>query len=178
MLVTVHYLAQLRRAAGCFSEVVADFEGGTLAEVLHLLASKKSPEFHELLFGATGKPKPTWLFFVDDDQATLATQVRDGAQITILAPMAGGSGGVNAKMHELGIDRWSFEDRLALLQELWQSVSLPANPFPPPEAETNEARMGRPRSEMAEHEAGDDVVSHMGANGDAVAAKMKQRGEV
>ncbi len=33
-------------------------------------------------------------------------------------------------LHDLGIDRFTFEDRLALLQEIWESIAVEAENSP------------------------------------------------
>ena len=90
MQVTVHYVAQLRRAAACASERL-DLEAGlTLAQLCHRLAEIHDETFRGLLLGENGRPRPSLLIFVGGEPATLADVLREADKITILTPMAGG----------------------------------------------------------------------------------------
>jgi molybdopterin converting factor small subunit len=90
MAVTVHYHAQLRRAAGCATETL-DLGGDvTVAELLGRLAQRHDEAFRALLFSGEGRPQASLLVFVRDQAATEASIVRDGDEVTILTPMAGG----------------------------------------------------------------------------------------
>ena len=45
MHITVHYLTQIRRAAGCSSESITVPDGCTLDALLHQLAERREPGF-------------------------------------------------------------------------------------------------------------------------------------
>jgi molybdopterin converting factor small subunit len=84
MRITVHYLAQLKRAAGIATESL-DVAAGTLGHVVEELGERHDDAFRALL------AQKALLFFVNDDHADLSRALRDGDEITILAPMAGGA---------------------------------------------------------------------------------------
>ena len=90
MQVTVHYVAQLRRAAACASEKLEIEAGVPVAELLHKLAETHDETFRGLLLGENGQPRPSLLIFVGGEPATVADVLRAGDEITILTPMAGG----------------------------------------------------------------------------------------
>jgi sulfur-carrier protein len=90
MRVTVHYLAQIKRAAGCGSETIDLAVAGTLRDSLRMLAEHHGPDFRALLVDEAGAPRKSLLFFVGDEHADLARPLRDGDAVTILAPMSGG----------------------------------------------------------------------------------------
>jgi molybdopterin converting factor small subunit len=90
MQVTVHYVAQLRRAATRSSERLEVSAGLTVAELLHRLAELHDAAFRELLLGANDRPRPALLIFVRGEPATVADVLREGDEITVLTPMAGG----------------------------------------------------------------------------------------
>jgi molybdopterin converting factor small subunit len=91
MQVTVHYLAQLRRAAGCASERLDVNLGVTVCELFHRLAEIHGAAFRTLLLGENCRPHPSLLIFVGEQPAELTGVLREGDEITILTPMAGGS---------------------------------------------------------------------------------------
>ena len=90
MRVTVQYLAQIKRAAGCNSETVEVPIGGTLRDALRTLADRHDGNFRAMLLDDAAEPRKSLLFFIGDDQAAGTRLLRDGDAITILAPMAGG----------------------------------------------------------------------------------------
>ena len=90
MQVTVQYLAQLKRAAGCSSERVEAKESATLADILRLAAERHGAPLRDLLLDENSEPRRSLLFFIGDDHATPTRGVRDGDVVTILTPMAGG----------------------------------------------------------------------------------------
>lgn len=92
MQVTVHYLAQLRRAAGCASERLDVELGMTVCDLFRRLAEIHGGAFRTLLLGENCRPHPSLLIFVGEQPADLAGVLREGDEITILTPMAGGSG--------------------------------------------------------------------------------------
>jgi molybdopterin converting factor small subunit len=89
MRVTVQYMAQLRRLAGCSSEEI-DFPGGTLGELLVCVAERHGAEFRGHLLAADATPHKALLFFVGDEAADSTRPLCDGDCVTILSPMAGG----------------------------------------------------------------------------------------
>ena len=91
MQVTVHYLAQLRRAAGCTSERLEVKLGVTVCDLFHRLAEIHGEAFRTLLINENRRPHPSLLIFVGEQPAELSGVLREGDEITILTPMAGGS---------------------------------------------------------------------------------------
>ena len=90
MRVTVHYLAQIKRAAGCGSECVDAAASISLRDFLRTLADRHDSPFRTLLLDETGEPRRSLLFFVGDEHAELSRVLADGDAVTILAPMSGG----------------------------------------------------------------------------------------
>lgn len=90
MRVTIHYLAQLKRAAGCSCEQIDSPEPVTLSAFLQTLGARRDSAFRTLLLDDANEPRKSLLFFVGDEHADLARLLTDGDAITILAPMAGG----------------------------------------------------------------------------------------
>ncbi len=90
MQVTVQYLAQLRRAAGCASERLDVAPGMTVGGLLRLLAALRVESFRELLLSEGDRPHPSLLTFIGDQSVDAATVLSEGDELTILTPMAGG----------------------------------------------------------------------------------------
>ena len=90
MQVTVHYFAQLKRAAGVSSESIALAPGCTLTQLVQQLAQNHDGVFRAMMLDATNQPQRTLLYAVGDAQADLDRVLCDGDVVTILAPMAGG----------------------------------------------------------------------------------------
>lgn len=90
MQVSVHYVAQVRRAAGCASESVQLDPDATLRGLFDRLAGRHGTAFDALLLDRQGAPHPALLLFVGDQPADLAKILHDGDTVTILTPMAGG----------------------------------------------------------------------------------------
>jgi molybdopterin converting factor small subunit len=90
MRITVHYMAQIKRAAGCSSESIEANDGADLRAVLQSLGTRHGESFHTLLLDDANQPRRSLLFFVGDDHAELSRGLKDGDAVTILAPMAGG----------------------------------------------------------------------------------------
>ena len=90
MHITVHYLTQIRRAAGCASETIDVPAGCTLEVCLHQIAERHDSAFRALLLDDANAVRRSLLFFVGDDHVELSRGLRDGEAISILAPMAGG----------------------------------------------------------------------------------------
>jgi MoaD family protein len=90
MPVTVHYFAQIRRAAGCASEQVDVEPGITLGGLLLQLADRHGAEFRRLLLDEAGGLQKSVLVFVGQHPADGVTVLQDGDEVTILTPMSGG----------------------------------------------------------------------------------------
>lgn len=90
MLVTVHYMAQIKRTAGCSLEHVESPENATVRDLLRNLADRHGAPFRQLLLDDAQEPRKSLLYFVGDDHAELTRPLRDGDALTILAPMSGG----------------------------------------------------------------------------------------
>jgi molybdopterin converting factor small subunit len=90
MQVTVHYFAQLKRAAGVASETVTLEPDSTLSHLVLRLSQLHDSAFRAMILDAAGNPQRALLYAIGDDQADLERPLRDGDQVTILAPMAGG----------------------------------------------------------------------------------------
>lgn len=92
MNVTVHFHAQLRSAAGLPREVVSVDPGTSVAGLLATLAQHR-PGLRGLLLGEDGGKQPTLLVFVGDRQASNDEVLRDGDEVVLLTPIAGGNRG-------------------------------------------------------------------------------------
>jgi sulfur-carrier protein len=90
MQITVHYFAQLKRAAGVGSETAEIPSSATLSQLIAALAIRHSEAFRKLVLDAAGQPQRTLLYAVGDDQADLNRVLNPHDVVTILAPMAGG----------------------------------------------------------------------------------------
>ena len=90
MRVTVHYLAQMKRAAGCSSETVEVHDAATLQDLLLALAAHHGTSLRALLVDEANQPLKSLLFFVGEEHAEPALRLKEGDAVTILAPMAGG----------------------------------------------------------------------------------------
>jgi molybdopterin converting factor small subunit len=89
--VEVHYLAQVRQAAGRAVEPVELSGPCTTAELIVRLA-QRGESLRRLLLDDRGAPQTALLLFVADEQVSVGPDVtlRDGDVVTVLAPMAGG----------------------------------------------------------------------------------------
>jgi molybdopterin converting factor small subunit len=90
MQVTVHYLAQLRRAAGCSTEIAALPDAASLCDLLRALGDRRGGAFRALVLDDAQAPRTSLLFFVGDEHADPTRILRDGDSVSILTPMAGG----------------------------------------------------------------------------------------
>lgn len=108
MAVTIQYHAQIRRAVGVAEESV-ELGGQPLAALISRLA-ERHPAAAGLLVDASGQPSRSLLFFVDDAPADVDSIVPDGAVVTILAPMAGGSPANRTTLtdHERAVYEWQI----------------------------------------------------------------------
>ncbi|MCI0376459.1 MAG: MoaD/ThiS family protein [Gemmataceae bacterium] len=90
MNITVHYLAQLKQAAGMPSEVIDVPEGCSVHALLKQLMERRAHTLRALVCDSAGLPHPALLVFVGDDQVEPNQVLRDGDHVTVLTPMAGG----------------------------------------------------------------------------------------
>jgi molybdopterin converting factor small subunit len=91
MQVTVHYLAQLRRAAGCALERLDVAPGATVGDLFRQVAGDRGELFQTLLLSEDSRPHPSLLVFVGEQAAAVSHVLCDGDEVTILTPMAGGA---------------------------------------------------------------------------------------
>jgi molybdopterin converting factor small subunit len=92
MRITFHYLAQLKRFAGVAAETIDVAAGCTLPEALRLVGARHGTEFRAALLDNGGGARASLLFFLGNEQVRpdAARPLRDGDEVTILSPMAGG----------------------------------------------------------------------------------------
>jgi len=89
MKIAVHYMAQLRQAAGVAAEDV-ELDGGSLGELVALLVERHAA-LRRLLVTSGGAPQPTLLVFVGDEQADVGRgTLKDGDAVTLLSPIRRG----------------------------------------------------------------------------------------
>jgi molybdopterin converting factor small subunit len=93
MKVRVYYMAHLKQAAGRAIEEVEFGVPCTAGELVRRLAERHGDPLRRLLLDARGDLQPTILLFVNDTQVTGggAVALRDGDEVSLLAPIAGGS---------------------------------------------------------------------------------------
>jgi len=90
MKVTVHYLAQLRKAAGLATEQFDLASALTVGTFLRFLAGRRLDAFRNFIMADEERIHPSLLVFIGDQPAEVGTLLRDGDAITLLTPMAGG----------------------------------------------------------------------------------------
>ncbi len=90
MSITVHYHAQLRRAAGRPAEELDAEPGLTVGALLRRLAQRHGEALGALLLDARGGMPRSLLVFIGEQAADPSDPVCDGDEVTILTPMAGG----------------------------------------------------------------------------------------
>ena len=90
MRVTVHYMTQIKRTAGCSQEEIEAPEAISLRDLLRLLADRHGSAFHTLVLDEANEPYKSLLFFVGEEHAELSRPLCDGDAVTILTPMSGG----------------------------------------------------------------------------------------
>jgi molybdopterin converting factor small subunit len=93
MKVTIHYMAQLKQAAGT-GTVQLEFDGGcTVSELARRLAAQHGEPFRRLVLDEKGGLQATNLFFIGDTQVqpSEAVALKDGDVVTLLSPIAGGA---------------------------------------------------------------------------------------
>ena len=89
--VRVRYLAQLKQAAGTPGEAVELPAPCPVRDLLLLLAARHGEPLQKLLLAPDGSPQPTILVFVGDEQvASDGPSLKDGDDVTLLSPIAGG----------------------------------------------------------------------------------------
>lgn len=88
MKVRVRYLAQLRQSAGKLAEDIDLPEGSCVSALLNLVGQHYPSLRHILL--ADGRVQRTILIFLGDEQTAAEQVLRDGDEITLLTPIAGG----------------------------------------------------------------------------------------
>lgn len=89
MLVVVRYHAQLRQAAGVPGETISVDEAVTVEQLLGHLG-ERHPGLRRMLLDERGARQPTLLVFVGDRQARGPELLRDGDEVSLLTPIAGG----------------------------------------------------------------------------------------
>jgi molybdopterin converting factor small subunit len=92
MRITVHYMAQLKRAAGTALEEIDVDLGCTLGRLVRLLADRHDEGYRRLLLDAAGEVHKSLLFFIGDEQVRPEQDraLRERDVVTVLAPMSGG----------------------------------------------------------------------------------------
>jgi molybdopterin converting factor small subunit len=90
--IAVHYLAQVKQAAGTASEQVEVAGPCAVQDFVARLAERHGPPLQHLLLGADGQLQPTILLFVGDDQVGPddPVELKDKDVVTLLSPVAGG----------------------------------------------------------------------------------------
>lgn len=92
MRVVVHYMAQVKQAAGRTIEEIELEHPCTVRELIARLAGNDREPLRRLLLDKQGDVQPTLLVFVGDEQVSAGQTavLRDGDVVTVLSPMAGG----------------------------------------------------------------------------------------
>jgi molybdopterin converting factor small subunit len=90
MRITIHYMTQIKRAAGRSSDEIDVPAATTLRDALRSVAERHGPDFRGMLLDDAAEPRRSLLFFVGDEHADIGRPLREGDAVTILAPMAGG----------------------------------------------------------------------------------------
>ena len=95
MHVVVHYYAQVKKATGVASESFTLDDGATIGQLVRCAVDKHGDGVRSLLMNGAGELRDSVLLFVGDEQATWQSrrQLRDGDEVTLLSPMAGGAHG-------------------------------------------------------------------------------------
>lgn len=90
MIVTIAYLAQLKRAAGRGAERIALEAPCTVEQLAHHLAARHGDSLRSLLLTAEGRLQRTILIFLGEEQVRPDHPLKDGDTVTLLTPIAGG----------------------------------------------------------------------------------------
>jgi molybdopterin converting factor small subunit len=90
--IAVHYMAQVKRAAGRAVEQVELERSCTVQELVVRLAERGTEPLRRLLLDEQGALQPALLLFVGDEQVSAGQtmSLREGDVVTVLSPMAGG----------------------------------------------------------------------------------------
>ncbi len=87
---TVHYMAQIKRAAGRSTEPVEMGVGSNLTDLVLQIAERHGGAVRTMLLDESATPRKSLLYFVGEEHADLSRPLHDGDAVTLLAPMAGG----------------------------------------------------------------------------------------
>ena len=92
MKVTIRFFGQIRQAAGRAAEILELESPITPKDLVERLAQESGDPLRSHLLGADGKLRPSLVLVVGDEQIDVgaAAPLRDGDELTILPPIAGG----------------------------------------------------------------------------------------
>jgi molybdopterin converting factor small subunit len=92
MIVNVTYIAQLKQAAGVAAESVDVPPRSSVRALILLVAERHGEALRRLLLDASGAIQSTILLFLNNGQVMVDedTILKDGDEVTLLSPMAGG----------------------------------------------------------------------------------------
>jgi molybdopterin converting factor small subunit len=92
MYIRVHYLGQLKEAAGRPCDNIERDDPCSVTDLVQQLARKHGSPLAPLLLDDRGAVRPTLLLFVGEEQVRPAdaVQVKDGDEVTLVSPIAGG----------------------------------------------------------------------------------------
>lgn len=92
MQVEFKYFAQVRKAAGVDSEKLACADGTTVEAALAELGNRHGDDFRGLVLDDAGSVRPSIVVLVDGVPAARGKPfpLTDGAEVSILSPVAGG----------------------------------------------------------------------------------------
>ncbi len=92
MTVTLTYGAQIKQAAGTDSQTVDVDSNCSLQDLLRTVASERTEEFQQMLFGKQGDLHPSILLFVGDEQVrwNSVVELKENDVVSILSPISGG----------------------------------------------------------------------------------------
>ena len=88
MKITIKYFAQIRKLAGTDSEIIDTNDGATVLEVLN--AIDHGDGFRSILFEDSGSPRTVIMFIVNDLPVAPDHVLKNGDQIQVFSPVAGG----------------------------------------------------------------------------------------
>ena len=92
MRITIHFMGQLRQFAGTGSEDREVAEGASLAEVLRATAADHERGFRSVLLDDDGALRPSVLILHGESTVDREAppRLKDGDEITLMPPIAGG----------------------------------------------------------------------------------------
>ncbi len=91
MKIRVHYMAQVKQAAGLAEETVELGEGGTVADLVGRVAARHGSRLSDTIADDEGRLRLGILLFVGDERARSDDRpLRDGDEVTFMTPVAGG----------------------------------------------------------------------------------------